>query len=294
MAWQQLHLDTDAASAPALSDALAGLGALSTTFRDIEDEPVYEPAPGTEPLWRRTRVTALFDAGTDLDAVLDALATRFGDGLRTHARIESLEDQPWERAWMRDFAPMRFGKRLWICPSWTPPPDPGAVNILMDPGLAFGTGTHPTTALCLEWLDAHPPRDQAVIDYGCGSGVLAIAAALLGARTVLGVDNDPQALLATRENAQRNGVTDRVSTSMPGEIPGHRADLLLSNILANPLCELAPEFSRRVRGGGSIVLSGILANQADAVTAAYAADFEGFRSETRDDWVRLAAVRRKG
>jgi ribosomal protein L11 methyltransferase len=294
MAWQQLHLDTDATTAPALSDALSELGALSTTFSDIENEPVYEPAPGTEPLWRSTRVTALFEEGADLGAVVESLATRFGNALREHARIERLEDQAWERVWMRDFTPLRFGARLWICPSWTTAPDPSAVNILMDPGLAFGTGTHPTTALCLEWLDAHPPRDRIVIDYGCGSGVLAIAAALLGAREVHAVDNDPQALLATRENAQRNGVTDRVSTYFPEQLPDLRADLLLANILANPLRELAPEFARRVRAGGAVVLSGILVSQADDVAAAYTGSFDGFRSESRDEWVRLDARRRNG
>ncbi len=294
MAWQQLLIDSDAASAPALSEALSELGALSVTFTDLADDPVFEPALGTEPLWRGTRVTALFTVESDLSAVLDTLDQTFGAALRPRTRIERLDDQAWERAWMRDFVPLRFGARLWICPSWTPPPDPGAINILMDPGLAFGTGTHPTTALCLEWLDAHAPHDAVVVDYGCGSGILAIAAALLGARHVYAVDNDPQALLATRENAQRNAVADRVTTFLPRERPAPLADVLLANILANPLCELAPAFSRTVRPGGALVLSGIMTNQVAEVEQAYAAAFAFSAPQSRSGWVRLDATRRRG
>lgn len=293
MAWRQLLIDTDASRAPALSDALTELGALSITLSDVEDEPVFEPALGTEPLWRRTRVTALFDAMADTTDVIDALVKTFGSELRDHARVEHLEDRAWERAWMQDFAPMRFGARLWICPSWTAPPDPTAINILMDPGLAFGTGTHPTTALCLEWLDAHPPVNQVVVDYGCGSGILAVAAALLGANRVYAVDNDPQALLATRENAQRNGIEGRVSTHLPEQVPSVIADVVLANILANPLCELAPAFARMVRGGGALVLSGLMTNQAADVADAYAREFDFVTPRQHGEWVRLDATRRK-
>lgn len=293
MTWRQLLIDTDASRAPALSDALTELGALSITLSDVEDEPVFEPALGTEPLWRHTRVTALFDATADTAGIIDALVKTFGSELRDRARVEHLEDRPWERAWMQDFVPMRFGARLWICPSWTAPPDPTAVNLLMDPGLAFGTGTHPTTALCLEWLDAHPPVNHVVVDYGCGSGILSVAAALLGASQVYAVDNDPQALLATRENAQRNGIQGRVSTHLPEQIPSIIADVVLANILANPLRELAPAFARMVRGGGALVLSGIMTSQAADVTDAYAGEFDFVTPRQRGEWVRLDATRRK-
>ena len=193
---------------------------------------------------------------------------------------------------MRDFNPMRFGSRLWICPSWSEAPDPQAVNLRMDPGLAFGTGTHPTTALCLEWLDANPVAGKVVIDYGCGSGVLAVAAALLGARTVYAVDNDPQALLATEENAERNGVRASIKTSAPENFSASSVDILLANILANPLLELESDFARRVRPNGVCVLSGILAEQADDITAGYQRDFEHFQTAQRDDWVRISARRK--
>jgi ribosomal protein L11 methyltransferase len=287
MPWLELKVDSDAQQAPALADELTDLGALSVTLSDVRDEPIYEPARGTEPLWRHTRVTALFDVDVDAHAVIAELAARFGDWIKTAATVAPLTDQAWERTWMDHFAPMKFGDNLWICPSWMEPPDPAAVNIRMDPGLAFGTGTHPTTALCLEWLAAHPPRDHAVIDYGCGSGVLAVAAAKLGASVVYAVDNDPQALLATRENAQRNGVERCIRIYAPEQLPPLRADTLLANILANPLVELASAFARMVIPGGHIVLSGILAEQASDVLRAYEPWFELQTPAHKEQWVRL-------
>jgi ribosomal protein L11 methyltransferase len=192
---------------------------------------------------------------------------------------------------MDGYAPMQFGTRLWIVPTGFDAPDPDGVNLLLDPGLAFGTGTHPTTALCLEWLDAHPPVDQVVIDYGCGSGILGIAALKLGAREVWAVDNDPQALVATLDNAQRNAVAAQVKPVMPGDLPAMHADLLLANILANPLIELAPRFADFVRPGAALVLSGILAEQADSVSAAYGDRFTLQPPAQREDWVRIVGVR---
>ena len=266
-------------------------GALSVTLSDTHDEPLYEPALGTTPLWRYTRVTGLFEAAMDCPAVLAQMMQQFGPAVIAQSRIDALADQPWERAWMEHFAPMQFGQRVWICPSWCAPPDPDAVNIFMDPGLAFGTGTHPTTALCLEWLDAHPPIEHTVIDYGCGSGILAVAAALLGARRVIAVDHDPQALLATRENAQRNGVTERVETYLPEHAPALAADTLIANILANPLRELAAHFAGLVNCGGTLTLSGILAEQTDEVAAAYRGTFTIQPAVAQQGWVRLDGTR---
>ncbi|HID50127.1 MAG TPA: 50S ribosomal protein L11 methyltransferase, partial [Chromatiales bacterium] len=268
MYWQ-LELDATPELAEQLSDLLSASGACAVTLQDGANQPLFEPPPGATPLWGATRVVGLFEAGADIKAVLAALATALAPSPLPSWHLNPLEDRDWVRAWMDDFRPMRFGERLWIVPGELPPPDPGAVNIRLDPGLAFGTGTHPTTAMCLHWLDAHPPRDCTVIDYGCGSGILAIAAARLGARAIQAVDTDPQALLATTDNAQRNAVADRIATVPPDAVPPEPANLLLANILAGPLLELAPRLATRVRPGGHIVLSGILAGQADAVQAAY-------------------------
>lgn len=292
MPWLELKIDTDAQHAQSIEDALTKAGALSVTLSDSHDEPLYEPALGTTPLWRTTRVTGLFEAGMDCVALLAHISQQFGPAVIAQSRIDSLADQPWERAWMKHFAPMRFGQRVWICPSWCAPPEPEAINIFMDPGLAFGTGTHATTALCLEWLDAHPPIEHTVIDYGCGSGILAVAAALLGARRVIAVDHDPQALLATRENAQRNGVMERIETYLPEHVPALAADFLIANILANPLRELAGRFAQQVKCDGGLTLSGILAEQAHEVAAAYREAFILQPPTVQHGWVRLDGVRR--
>lgn len=291
MPWTQLSLEAGDLDPEQLSDLLLEAGAVSVTFQDAADEPVLEPAPGATPLWSRTRVVALFEAGLSTEDLIDGLRGSLGE-LADRIQVASLEDRDWVRAWRDGFRPMRFGERVWICPSHQPPPDPDAVNILLDPGLAFGTGTHPTTALCLEWLDRHPPAGLEVIDYGCGSGVLAIAALKLGARHVWGVDNDPQALIATRDNAGRNGVGDGLETCLPDDLPPVQADLMLANILANPLVELARTLAGQVRPGGVIVLSGILAEQADMIRAAYAGTFEGLVVDTQDGWVRISGRRR--
>ena len=227
----------------------------------------------------------------DCSTVLAQITRRFGQTVIAQSRIDPLADRAWERAWMEHFAPMQFGQRVWICPSWCAPPDPDAVNIFMDPGLAFGTGTHATTALCLQWLDAHPPLEHTVIDYGCGSGILAVAAAMLGARRVIAVDHDPQALLATRENAQRNSVAERVETYLPEHAPVLAADTLIANILANPLRELAAHFARLVKCSGTLTLSGILAEQADDVAAAYRDTFILYPAVAQQGWVRLDGTR---
>ena len=292
MPWTQLSLEAGDLDPEQLSELLLEAGAVSVTFQDAADEPMLEPAPGTTPLWSRTRVVALFEAGIEPGALVAGLRPQLGEAV-DRMETTTLDDRDWTRAWMDGFRPMRFGERVWICPSHCPSPEQeNAVNIFLDPGLAFGTGTHPTTALCLEWLDRHPPVDLEVIDYGCGSGVLAIAALKLGARQVWGVDNDPQALIATRDNAGRNGVGDGVDVCPPEALPPVQADLMLANILANPLIELAPTLADLVRPAGAIVLSGILAEQADAVRAAYAGAFENLVVDAQDGWVRISGRRR--
>jgi len=288
MPWQQLSLEAGDLNAEDLSTFFESCGALSVTFVDAADQPLFEPDPGTTPLWSATRVTALFDVDAELASLKHQLAVTYGAGVLDRLIEETLQDQDWERAWLDRFHPMQFGERLWICPAGQrPPPEDHQVLIDLDPGLAFGTGTHATTALCLEWLDQHPPHDQRVLDFGCGSGILAIAALKLGAATVWGVDIDPQALWASRENAARNQVADGLATALPDDLPEQDYDLLLANILANPLIELAPRLAELLRPGGRLVLSGILPAQADDVCAAYAPWFSLSDPVQRDDWVRL-------
>ena len=293
MPWLQLHIDTSADQAAAIEDALLAAGAVSVTLEDNADQPILEPALGETPLWNQTRLTGLFSIDTDKSQALGLANTHFGRALPA-SHWELLEDRDWERAWMDDFQPLCFGHRLWICPSWTEPPQADAINLMLDPGLAFGTGTHPTTALCLQWLDANILDGKTVIDYGCGSGILAIAALLLGASSVIAVDNDPQALIATAENARRNGIDpDRILTFLPGQLPhDSSADLMLANILAGPLTTLAPTLSRMTRDEGTIVLSGILSSQAEALAACYSADFDMLPAEIEQGWARLTGQKK--
>nr|WP_298718965.1 50S ribosomal protein L11 methyltransferase [uncultured Steroidobacter sp.] len=304
MPFLQLILPIGAADPAPYEDALLAAGASSITLEDEGDDPVLEPLPGTTPLWPRVRVKALFEGDADRDEILRILDGELSGALREPlARIafETLADRAWEREWLKDFKPMRFGQRLWICPGGQQPDaeqlrtSASPVLIELDPGLAFGTGTHPTTALCLEWLDSAEVAGARVIDFGCGSGILAIAAAKLGAAEVLAIDIDPQALLATHDNAERNGVAPLISARLvdskaeSAEVP---ADILLANILAGPLESLAAVFAARVRAGGRLVMSGILRNQAEAVASTYAPWFDIAPVVVRDDWVRLDGVRR--
>ena len=292
MPWLQVRLAISPEQAETYEDALLEVGAVSVTFMDAEDQPIFEPDLNTTPLWSHTHMLALFEADTDADAVFAHLQLLTGTTLPEH-HAEVIEDQDWERSWMDNFQPMRFGRRLWIVPSWHEAPEPGAVNLLLDPGLAFGTGTHPTTALCLEWLDGQQLQDTQVLDFGCGSGILAIAALLLGAQQAVGTDIDVQALEASRDNAQRNGIADdRFPVYLPADLPAQQADVLVANILAGPLVSLAPQLSGLVRPGGLLALSGILAEQGEEVAAAYAQDFELDPIANRDGWVRISGRRR--
>ncbi|WP_018233574.1 50S ribosomal protein L11 methyltransferase [Thioalkalivibrio thiocyanodenitrificans] len=276
-----------------VEDLFLELGALSTSLEDAGDHPLLEPLPGETPVWPEAAVSGLFGEDVEAACVMLSLCTRLAVSPEAITR-EDVEDRDWVRAWMDDFRPMRFGTGLWICPTGFEPPDPDAVNLLLDPGLAFGTGTHPTTALCLEWLDAHPPVDATVIDYGCGSGVLAIAALKLGARHAVGVDLDPQALTATRDNARRNRIPDaQLPVYLPGSLDAAPADLVMANILSGPLVDLAPALTGLVRPGGQLVLSGLLAQQAGDVAAAYARGFTMKEPVFREGWALLEGERMK-
>jgi ribosomal protein L11 methyltransferase len=291
MAWLQIHIPSDAAGTDALQDLLSELGANAVTCTDAADQPLFEPPPGATPLWQETVITALFESDTDPDLLRAAIES--GIGTLADFRHEIIEDQPWERAWMADFQPMSFGQRLWIVPSWSEVPDPAAVNLKLDPGLAFGTGTHETTSLCLQWLDGADLNGRQVLDFGCGSGVLAIAALLLGASHADGCDLDPQALLASRDNAAINGVGNRLHCYLPEAMPETKYDLVLANILAGPLVELAPLLTGYCRPGADLVLSGILAEQAESVLAAYRDQFELSAVAQKNDWVRIHGIRRR-
>jgi ribosomal protein L11 methyltransferase len=271
--------------------ALLDAGAHSITLLDGGDEPVLEPRPGEVRLWSDTRVCALFDDANDPLRSLSQLAAALGSGLLSAARIRAVADQAWERAWMADWKSTRFGGRLWVCPTAAEAPAPAdAVVVRLDPGLAFGTGTHPTTALCLEAVDALGWSGRSVIDYGCGSGILCIAALQLGAAAAVGVDIDPQALTATRMNAARNGVAERLVVQEPGAALAP-ADALLANILAGPLIELRPVLAGACKPGAELVLSGILENQLDSIVAAYRPWFHIGGVTRRDDWCCIRARR---
>jgi ribosomal protein L11 methyltransferase len=337
----ELSFELGAHDPEAAEAACTALGAIAVTFADAADDPVLEPGPGEVRLWPATRVVALFDVGPS-GPPPGVLAASLGEALGLAPRLiraTGVADRVWEREWLKDFHAMRFGRRLWICPRHERVADPDAVVITLDPGLAFGTGTHPSTALCLEWLDAHAHELRApaehsvdrpaqgldthahelatpaehseerpaqgldahescasagaeVIDYGCGSGILALASALLGARAVHCFDIDPQALIATRDNALANGLASRVHVHAQVAALPHDADLLLANILCGPLCELAAAFAARVRRGGQVVLAGLMDAEAAQVTAAYAPWFDVYRFGDRDGWTCLAGRRR--
>ncbi|WP_395338642.1 50S ribosomal protein L11 methyltransferase [Ningiella sp. W23] len=293
MPWQQLKINVKAKDAETLSELLEGTGAQAVTFVDAKDTPVYEPKPGEVLLWPDTQVIGLYEADVDLTPIVTGLKSHdlFIDGM--FYKQDQLEDREWEREWMDNFHPMRFGKRLWICPSWREAPEPDAVNIKLDPGLAFGTGTHPTTRLCLEWLDAQELHTKSLVDFGCGSGILAVAALKLGAKSVCGIDIDPQALLASEQNARNNNVANALSLYLPDNQPSLQVDIVLANILAGPLKQLSHVITDYCKVGGTLVMSGILREQADEVMHVYQQDFRFDAVANADDWVRLVGHRFK-
>lgn len=284
MPWFQLSFEAPRDQAERLTAALEDAGALSVTLGDAGDEPQLEPGPGETPLWARIAVSALFDADPESRALVDRLAASLAGSLASAPRIERIEDRAWERVWLDDFRPTRFGRRLWVCPHGQPAGAPDAVVVALDPGLAFGTGHHPTTALCLEWLDGADLSGRTLLDYGCGSGILAIAALKLGAARAIAVDHDPQALEATRANAHANGVADRIDIHAPEALPDEPADLVVANILAGPLSDLAPVLIGHLRPGGELALSGVLVGQVPDLIAVYSGRIEIAPARIRDDW----------
>ncbi len=297
--WPEVHLRATPDSAEMLEDWLFSAGAVSVSYRDNLDQAILEPAPGEVRLWEQIELIGLFAQDDSPDQIHDALLlTAAASSMQTPVyTLSMLGDQVWERAWMDAFEPMQFGENLWVCPSHRPVVDESAINIKLDPGLAFGTGTHATTALCLEWLGSLSGRRQAlagksVLDFGCGSGVLAIAAALMGASSLLAIDIDPQALLATRQNADANQVGDQIETELSAAQHTTDYDLLMANILFQPLMELANDFSSMLRPGGKLLLSGILEEQIEPLRLRYNASFEFESNRVQDGWAMLVASRR--
>ena len=287
MSWHQLSVITDEPTAPELSDYFSDLGAVSVTYMDAEDQPVYEPLPGETKIWPNTKVIALFELDADPERVKERIFDAFEQSPLKEWAAEILEDQAWERTWMDYYQPMKFADRLWVCPTGQEQHEIGTVCLTLDPGLAFGTGTHPTTALCLEWLAEHDLTGKTVIDYGCGSGILAVAAVLLGAREAHAIDIDPQALTATQDNASKNGIADKIQCYLPEQFTPFAADVVIANILAQPLIELSDTIASLVAPEGSLVLSGILKEQAEAVSEAYRPVIELNPPVTQGDWCRL-------
>ena len=290
--WIQIKIRTTNSFSDAVAELLEQLGALAVSYTDAEDSPILEPKPGERRLWPNTEVTGLLDKGTDPEPILAKLKAILGDHIPMAAT--HLEDKNWIRAWMDQFKPLKFGSHLWICPSWLKVEEENSVVVMLDPGLAFGTGTHPTTALCLGYLDSLDLKDKLVLDYGCGSGILAIAALKLGAKKAMGVDIDEQALQASLENEKRNDVDDRLElvmgTDKKLELP--KSQITVANILAGPLAQLEPVIADLTASGGILALSGILTEQADEVIEAYSKDFIMNKVKDKDGWALLTGTRK--
>ncbi|MEO8779885.1 MAG: 50S ribosomal protein L11 methyltransferase [Rhodanobacter sp.] len=298
MPFLELSLIVSTEQQPGVEEALDDLGALSITLRDAQaetpdEQAIFEPGVGELPLWPTIVLEALFDEHADRRGLAGALGELLPWLEPEQLSFREVADQDWERVWMDRFKPMAFGRRLWIYP-WNiePPEDDELVTVRLDPGLAFGSGTHPTTALCLEWLDSLELAGKTLTDYGCGSGILAIAALKLGAASAIGVDNDPQALIASADNATRNGVAERLSLYLPDQHPGRASDVFVANILARPLAALASTFAAAAKPGAPFAISGILAGQQDGLLQRYDEWFDDLRVDTREDWVRISGRRR--
>jgi ribosomal protein L11 methyltransferase len=291
MSWQQVICQTTIQHQEAISELLENAGAASVTLQDAADQPVLEPLPGETPLWDNLIIVGLYPADEDLTQLLLMLELQRNSGVVSNIALEKLEDRPWVREWMSNFHPMQFGERLWIYPSWSEPPDDASIKILLDPGLAFGTGNHPTTALCLTWLDGEDLQGKTVLDYGCGSGILAIAAAKLGASHIVATDIDPQALQATQENARRNAIPEnRIHTCLPEHLQPGTYDVVIANILAGPLVKLAPDILIHLKAGGRLALSGILQEQSTMVSDAYMPALAESKIAGKEDWVIISGT----
>lgn len=294
MAWWQITVQCTAHELEDTEEALLKAGALSITIGDAQDEPIYEPLPGDTPLWSHSTVTGLFDQSSTPEQLYDVLAKLLPQHILRTLRNEPLQDQVWERVFLDQYHPLKFGHNLWICPSWHEPPEPQACNIILDPGIAFGTGSHPTTALCLEYLDQYPPLNQSVLDYGCGSGILAIAACKLGAKKLTCIDIDPQALEATRNNALRNNIPPQdLNISLPPRLSPEPVDYLMANILSGPLVELEARFASHTHKGSRLLLSGILTEQVETVIQTYEQHFALDAVKIKGDWCRVTGIRKE-
>jgi len=295
MNWLQIAINTTKDNAERAEDCLFSAGAQTVTLTDAADQPILEPGVNEVPIWNAIIITGLFNFDNNQQALLDSINLCLAD-TTYNCSTEILEDQNWTRAWMDHYHEMQFGERLWVCPLHVEPPQPDAINLRLDPGLAFGTGTHPTTSLCLRWLDQNITTQDTLLDYGCGSGILAIAACMLGTKQADGVDIDPQALLATHSNAEINDVAKRVNTYLPEDYLKQHAstqyDIVMANILSGPLAELAPTLARHTKASGDIVLSGILREQADTVLNTYSQFFKMDEPVFEEDWVMLHGVKK--
>jgi ribosomal protein L11 methyltransferase len=292
MAWHQISVITNENIAPKLADFFSSLGAVSVTYMDAEDEPVYEPAIGETKIWSNTQVIALYDLDADPELIKTRVFHQFKNEDLHCWLNEEVADQEWERAWMEYYKPMKFADKLWVCPTDQEQYEAGTVCLTLDPGLAFGTGTHPTTALCLEWLASHDLTDKTVIDYGCGSGILAVAAILLGAKIAHAVDIDPQALTATQSNALKNNVQNKIKCYLPEQFDPFQAEIVLANILAKPLIDMSEQICALLVPGGQLVLSGILYEQAESIISAYQEYIAFNPLVQQEDWIRLDGVKR--
>jgi ribosomal protein L11 methyltransferase len=296
MSWIQAILEVNSDQTSELEELLLAIGAQAVTMGDAAAQPIYEPKLGTTPLWDKVKLVALFDAAQPLTEQMAQLAELYKSEYQQDFpsyKLELVEDKDWVREWMDNFKPMKFGERLWICPSWLEPEDANAVNLKLDPGLAFGTGTHATTSLCLQWLDQFELTGKRVVDFGCGSGILGIAALLLGAKHMVGIDIDPQAILASDENAERNGIDkDNIELYLPEDAPSTQVELVLANILAGPLVELKDAILSYLLPKGHLALSGILASQAQEVVDAYQSECDILGIDEEDGWVRITAQKK--
>jgi ribosomal protein L11 methyltransferase len=295
MSWLQIAINTTKDHAETAENCLFSAGAQTVTLTDAADQPILEPGPDETPIWNTVIITGLYTFEDNQQVLLDSIEHCLS-GIEFSYSTEILEDQNWTRAWMEHFHAMQFGRRLWVCPLHIEPPEPEAINLRLDPGLAFGTGTHPTTSLCLRWLDQNIDGQTALLDYGCGSGILAIAACMLGVKRADGVDIDPQALTATHDNAETNLVTKKIKTFLPDDYQKQHSDtqydLVVANILSGPLAELAPMLASHTKTGGDIVLSGILKEQAEPLIDTYSEYFKMDAAEFEEDWVLLHGVKK--
>lgn len=294
MEWRQFVMNLGGLPPDGVEEVFARHGAQAITFTDAGDTPVLEPGPGETPLWSEARITGLFSACADFDELRADLLHSFLLARLPENHVETLQDRVWEREWLKDFRPMQVGKRLWVCPGDFSVDASDAIVVHLDPGLAFGTGKHPTTAMCLEWLDGLDLGNRRVLDFGCGSGILSVASLLLGAAAVTALDIDPQAITATRQNAGRNGVGARLSTTLDVTALEAEYDVVVANILATPLIRHARTICERLVGGGALALSGIIDSQTDTVAAAYENWIEFDPPAVRPPWARLSGTRIRG